>query len=194
MERARGEITALRNLAKAARAMGAALTRDFSAVPRPCPPISPGRATAIEIRMSLPVRPQSARGRYSPPQVRPHFRPISSTSFLMANRSREATGRERRSPILRSRIVNASRNVRSISRGEPCTPAGSATPQCAVTGWPGQIGQTSFAALSQTVNTKSILGASGKANSSQDLLRRPSTGICAACKRCKASGRTLPDG
>jgi hypothetical protein len=35
---------------------------------------------------------------------------------------------------------------------------------------PGQMGQTPFAALSQTVNTKSILGASGLANSSQLLL------------------------
>jgi hypothetical protein len=33
--------------------------------------------------------------------------------------------------------------------------------------WPGQKGEISFAALSQTVNTKSILGASGFANSSQ---------------------------
>ena len=40
-------------------------------------------------------------------------------------------------------------------------------------GWPGQTGQTSLAASSQTVNTKSISGAPGRANSSHDLLRRP---------------------
>jgi hypothetical protein len=37
--------------------------------------------------------------------------------------------------------------------------AGSGIPQCAVIGWPGQIGQVSPAALSQTVNTKSMKGA-----------------------------------
>ena len=45
-----------------------------------------------------------------------------------------------------------------------------------VTGWPGQYGQASPAALSQTVNTKSITGASGPANSSQDFERSPSMG------------------
>ena len=44
-------------------------------------------------------------------------------------------------------------------------------PQCAVIGWPGQIGQTSFAALSQTVKTKSSSGAPGAANSSHDFDR-----------------------
>jgi hypothetical protein len=38
-------------------------------------------------------------------------------------------------------------------------------------GWPGQIGQTSFAALSQTVKRKSSCGASGPANSSHDSER-----------------------
>ena len=41
--------------------------------------------------------------------------------------------------------------------------------------WPGQIGQVSFAASSQTVNTKSSLGAPGAANSSQDFERKPDT-------------------
>ena len=49
-------------------------------------------------------------------------------------------------------------------------------PQCAVMGWPGQTGQISLAALSQTVKTKFILGASGFANSLQLLLRNPSAG------------------
>ncbi len=44
-------------------------------------------------------------------------------------------------------------------------------PQCAVTGWPGQTGQVSAAAESQTVNTKSIEGAPGAENSSQPLDR-----------------------
>jgi hypothetical protein len=40
-------------------------------------------------------------------------------------------------------------------------------------GWPGQTGQTSFLALSQTVKTKSSLGAPGPANSSQLFERSP---------------------
>ena len=46
-------------------------------------------------------------------------------------------------------------------------------PQCAVIGWPGQTGQVSPAALSQTVNTKSSGGAPGLANSFQDFERKP---------------------
>ena len=38
----------------------------------------------------------------------------------------------------------------------PSTLAGSSMPQCAVIGWPGQTGQVSPAASSQTVKTKSI--------------------------------------
>ena len=41
-------------------------------------------------------------------------------------------------------------------------------------GWPGQAGQLSPAAWSQTVKTKSILGAPGTANSSHDFDRSPS--------------------
>jgi len=48
--------------------------------------------------------------------------------------------------------------------------------QCAVIGWPGQTGQTSPAAASQTVMTKSILGASSLANSSQLFERKPAVG------------------
>ena len=40
----------------------------------------------------------------------------------------------------------------------PFTAAGSGMPQCAVIGCPGQIGHTSFAALSQTVKTKIQMG------------------------------------
>jgi len=47
-------------------------------------------------------------------------------------------------------------------------------PQWAVIGWPGQTGQASPAAPSQTVNTKSIAGAPGPANSSQLFERNPS--------------------
>jgi hypothetical protein len=42
--------------------------------------------------------------------------------------------------------------------GSPSTTTGSGTPQWAVTGFPGQIGHTSPAALSQTVTTRSIRG------------------------------------
>src|ERR1700694_1875785 len=61
-------------------------------------------------------------------------------------------------------------------------------------GWPGHTGQTSLAALSQTVKTKSIWGASGFANSSQHLLRRPSVGARESSICFSASGRTIPDG
>jgi len=67
-----------------------------------------------------------------------------------------------------------SRNARSISSGVPTVAAGSGTPQWAVKGCPGQTGQTSLAALSQTVKTKWSWGASGFANSSHDLLENPS--------------------
>jgi hypothetical protein len=44
-------------------------------------------------------------------------------------------------------------------------------PQCAVIGWPGQNGQVSPAALSQTVKTKSSGGAPATANSFHDFER-----------------------
>ena len=47
-------------------------------------------------------------------------------------------------------------------------------PQWAVIGWPGQIGQTSFAALSQTVNTKSKVGAPGCAGRTGNTPQRQS--------------------
>jgi hypothetical protein len=61
-------------------------------------------------------------------------------------------------------------------------------------GCPGQIGQTSFAALSQTVKTKSSFGASGIENSSHDLLLNPSVGMWAASSCRNASGLTEPEG
>ena len=48
-------------------------------------------------------------------------------------------------------------------------------PQCAVIGWPGQSGQVSPAALSQTVNTKWSKGAVGRVNSFHDLDRNALT-------------------
>ena len=71
---------------------------------------------------------------------------------------------------------------------------GSAKPQCAVMGCPGQRGQTSPAALSQTVKMKSILGASGEANSSQLLLRMPAVSQPRLCRVFTARGLTVPDG
>jgi len=59
---------------------------------------------------------------------------------------------------------------------------------------PGQTGHISFAALSQTVKTKFIFGASGLANSSQLLLRKSLVGKCAISISLSASGRTTPDG
>src|SRR5688572_13271433 len=73
-----------------------------------------------------------------------------------------------RSSISRRRLVkifsrasnsqNALLNARAFSSSVPSTAAGSWMPQWAVIGCPGQTGHTSWAALSQTVNTKSSGG------------------------------------
>ena len=120
--------------------------------------------------------------------------PMPSSSLFRAKLSRVLSGRARNRLILRSSIKNVSRNARSTSASPPRTAAGSGTPQCAVIGCPGQTGQTSFAALSQTVKTKSSFGAPGKENSSHVLLRNPSVGKCAISSCLKDSGRTLPVG
>src|SRR6266404_1121542 len=112
----------------------------------------------------------------------------------MDSESRLVIGRERNKPIRRSSTTNASRNALSICSGVPVTTAGSGTPQCAVIGWPGQTGQISFAALSQTVKTKFIFGESGFANSSQLLLCKPAVGSFAASSVFSATGFTRPAG
>ena len=76
----------------------------------------------------------------------------------------------------------------------PTKAAGSSMPQCAVIGWPGQTGQTSAAALSQTVNTKSSSGASGLVNSSQLFERNPSVLKFSCCSSRSATGLTRPVG
>jgi hypothetical protein len=60
--------------------------------------------------------------------------------------------------------------------------------------WPGHKGQTSFAALSQTVKTKSSEGESGFENSFQDLLLKVSVLNPAFSIWLRASGRTEPEG
>src|SRR5271166_730105 len=109
-------------------------------------------------------------------EVEGHWCPMVLISLSMASLSILARGNSRNRPIRRSRIIKAPRYARSTSSADPVTAAGSRTPQWAVKGCPGQIGQTSLAALSQTVNTKSRWGASGPANSSQLLLLSPSVG------------------
>jgi hypothetical protein len=52
--------------------------------------------------------------------------------------------------------------------------------------FPGHIGQTSPAAWSQTVKTKSITGAPRSANSGQLLLRNPSVGSSSECSNLSA--------
>jgi hypothetical protein len=56
-----------------------------------------------------------------------------------------------------SSSLRALRNANAFSASVPWAAAGSAIPQCAVIGFPGQTGQTSPAALSQTVKIKSEL-------------------------------------
>ncbi len=67
-------------------------------------------------------------------------------------------------------------------------------PQCAVIGCPGHIGQVSPAALSQTVKTKSMTGASVRANSFQLFERRPSVGYPRLSSVFSATGLTAPFG
>src|ERR1700687_1914567 len=62
----------------------------------------------------------------------------------------------------------------------PSASAGSSIPQCAVIGWPGHTGQDSPAALSQTVKTKSIAGASGLLDFFPPLLAQPVGGVVEA--------------
>ena len=76
----------------------------------------------------------------------------------------------------------------------PTNAAGSSTPQCALIGWPGQTGHISAAALSQTVNTKSSMGAPGPVNSSQLLERRPWVLKLRFCSKRRAKGLTRPVG
>ena len=113
---------------------------------------------------------------------------------LIASESSVLRGSARNSPILRSKVAKASQYARSICSGVPDMAAGSETPQCPVIGCPGQYGHCSFAALSQTVKTKSITGAPGTANSSHDLLRNPSVEIAADVICQRASERTSPVG
>src|SRR5579871_5253690 len=120
--------------------------------------------------------------------------PMRSSSFFMARLSRLDRGRQRNRLILLSSIMYESRNAFAICSGVPSTAAGSGTPQWAVIGCPGQMGQTSFAALSQTVKTKSKRGESGFANSLQSLLLYPAVGSLAASIWRSAAGCTVPLG
>ena len=75
-------------------------------------------------------------------------------------------------PVIRSAVcLKASAMVRS----SPDAADGSLQAQFAVTGAPGQTGQASRAALSQTAMTMSIGIAPGCTNSSHDLLRNAAT-------------------
>src|SRR6516164_11180001 len=113
---------------------------------------------------------------------------ISSTLRLIIIRSSFSISSATKSLIRFSSTRYASRNARRRSASVPCTAAGSGTPQWAVTGFPGHTAQTSPAAWSQTVNTKSITGAPSLANSSQLLLRSRLVSRCAFSSRSSANG------
>jgi len=121
-------------------------------------------------------------------------RPISSSRACKAGLVRLSRGRLAHSSIRRFKIRAASRNARRLASSEIVTAAGSGTPQCAVIGCPGQKGHCSAAASSHTVNTKCMCGASGPANSSQLLLRRPSVRMPCCSRTSRASGSTAPLG
>src|ERR1700739_1475191 len=123
-----------------------------------------------------------------------HSLPMLSISFFTERLSRVDSGRLKNRLILRSSRKNASRKALGTLSSDPCTAAGSAPPQCAVIGWPGHTGQTSLAALSQTVNTKSSLGVPAREYSSQELLCNPLCGTCPASNCRSVSGRTVPEG
>ena len=127
--------------------------------------------------------------------------PGASSGFFAADRielrcsvirSRLASGRLTKMPM-RVRAADRRRRRRARPRSRvPSTAAGSGTPQCAVIGWPGQTGQASPAALSQTVKTKSMRGAPGAANSSQLFERKPvdvEAKACAADRACRDAAR-----
>lgn len=125
---------------------------------------------------------------------RSQVRPIRRTSRKRASFSRLASGNARKRLMRRSIVAKASRKARSNTSGASPANPGSGNPQCAVTGRPGQMGHGSLAALSHSVKTKSILGASGPANSSQLLLRRPVSGKPALSICRSACGFTMPTG
>src|SRR5450755_899975 len=121
-------------------------------------------------------------------------RPISRILFCRDNRSSFAMGRLAKSWMRVVSRWHASENALRLASSLPSTVAGSGTPQCATTGCPGHTGQTSPAALSQTVMTKSSGGESACANSDQLLLRRSSVDMRFALSNSSASGLTLPTG
>src|SRR5262249_32104576 len=102
--------------------------------------------------------------------------PIRLNSDFSLTGPSDATGRLLNARMRFSRDLSATRKASHLSASDPSTAAGSGIPQRAVIGLPGQIGQTSPAALSQTVMTNCICGAPGASNSSQDLDRRPAVG------------------
>src|SRR4029079_2093712 len=88
----------------------------------------------------------------------------------------------------------ASAKASACSASVPCALAGSGKPQWAVIGWPGQMGQGSLGASSQTVNTKSSFGASGVVNSSQDFERSLETSKFDLRSTVEVWGLTAPLG
>src|SRR5262249_13193713 len=99
-------------------------------------------------------------------------RPRSLSFFSRLSWSSERNGNVVHVPMRALSRRYASLNARAISAGQPSTPPGSGTPQCAVIGCPGHPGHASPAALSQTVKTKSSAGALGLANSPHDFERK----------------------
>jgi hypothetical protein len=66
--------------------------------------------------------------------LRPHWRPMLSSSLLITIESRLAKGKQSINVILRCSIENACLKALSESAGEPVTATGSGTPQWAVIG------------------------------------------------------------
>src|ERR1051326_5001267 len=114
------------------------------------------------------------------------FLPIASSWRCNESASSEQIGRLTKMSMRFDSMRSASAKARRPCASLPVAAAGSGTPPCAVIDCPGLLWQVSAAALSQTVNTKSSLGASGLANSLQLFERSPLTSKLSLRKRSSA--------
>src|SRR5581483_2433462 len=120
--------------------------------------------------------------------------PIESSCRCSESLSSERKGRLTKTEMRFDSMRNVSANAKRTCASSPVAAAGSGTPQCAVIGCPGQNGQVSPAALSQTVKTKSSGVAPGPLNLFQLLERNPPTSKSSLRRRSSVYGCTCPLG
>src|SRR5262245_19192356 len=122
------------------------------------------------------------------------MRPISRSLAVSARRLSDSIGRLVKIEIRFLKYLKVVKNARSFSISPPYTPAGASLPQCAESGCPGQSGHVSPAAASQTVMTKSMLGAFGAVKTSQLLEKKLAVGYPKLASTFSANGLTTPLG